>query len=116
MKPSELDLFGALPESLSPREKWIRKNEISVAEAAAPGFEDEPWIAWGGGLEGLRNAESMERMELGGTLATGPTRDVTLDRLAHSLYLKHEVAPWEPWISPAELERRASQILYPETT
>lgn len=103
MNASQLKLFSALPESLSPREKWIRANQISIAEASAPGFEDDPWIAWVGGLETMRYPETIASMELGGTLATGPTRDVVLDRLAHSLYMTQDLVPWSPWIASPEL-------------
>ena len=113
MKTSQLSLFSRLPESLSPREQWIRKNDISVVEAAAPGFEDEPWIAWQGGLEVLRSIISISAAEDAGTLATGPTRAATLNHLAHRLYLEHEVTPWAPWITPAELSHQAEQLLYP---
>ena len=103
MNASQLKLFSDLPESLSPREKWIRANQVSISEASAPGFEGDPWIAWVGGLEALRYPETILSLELAGTLATGPSRDVALDRLAHSLYLTQDLAPWSPWIASPEL-------------
>ena len=59
-------LFGEdLPETLSPREKWIRENGVTVKdESDAPRYIDKPWSASCGnrGAYGADKDEAIARL------------------------------------------------------
>jgi hypothetical protein len=66
-----MDLFGDMEESLSPRERWKRKNLSSMLEV------EGHWVARGRG-----------------TAMAGSTEDEAVQKLAHKLWTSMKIKPW----------------------
>jgi hypothetical protein len=60
------ELLFDIPETLSPRLRWLNKHGIQTYKSPYVEAGDEPWAAWQGELTEAINAD---------TLATGETED-----------------------------------------
>lgn len=76
------DLFDKMPESLSPREEWVREHGVRTRERnlSQEGYADD----WPREIEACALSQSV----------TAPTRDEALAKLAQRLWTHHGVKPW----------------------
>jgi hypothetical protein len=71
-----MDLFNDMEESLSPKEKWMRRNSVEVL--ATEDDHGPKWIAQATGRSGVSREG----------------RDDAIKRLAHRMWVDAGIKPW----------------------
>lgn len=80
------ELFD-VPETLSPRLKWMREHGINTHYSPCEDNEWEPWSAFKGTFEDI--ADRVCEMEENGEFVTGHSEEEVLWKLSQNLKIPH---------------------------